>query len=349
MWNVIKMADDGGARRDLIVIGASAGGVETLKRVVADLPSDLNAAVCIVLHVSPGSPSALASILARAGPLPCRPARDGERLEPGQILVAPPDHHLVVDDRRVRVTVGPRENGCRPAVDVLFRSAAATGDGRVVGVVLSGTRDDGSAGLAAIKANGGAAIVQDPEDALYGGMPASALVHVAVDAVVASERVAATVAAMVSGSFSPEPPHDSTDRSTGNPGGEAGEGPQMTTVCPECGGVLSERPGASITQWECRVGHRYSPESLGDAQAEDVEAALWAAVRILEDRVALLRRMAQQADSREQTRTARSFRRRADSAAAQAELVRDVLSSAAGGALRRLVTEEEEDQQESAA
>ncbi len=342
-------ADDGAGRRDLVVIGASAGGVETLKQVVADLPADLNAAVCVVLHIAPESPSALAEILRRSGPLPCHPAREGERLELGQIVVAPPDHHLVIEDRHVHLTLGPRENGHRPAVDVLFRSAAAAGDGRVVGVVLSGTRDDGAAGLATIKANGGATIVQDPEDALYAGMPTSALAHVAVDAVVPSEHVARTIAAMVSGKFTPEPTPDPTGGGAGNPGGGLGEEPRVTTVCPECGGVLTERPELGITQWECRVGHRYSPDSLVDAQAQSVEAGLWAAVRILEDRVALLNRMAYQAEAGKQRRSARSFRRRADAAAEHAQAVRDVLGTAAGTALRLGTDDPAAEEQESAA
>lgn len=189
--------------RDLVVIGASAGGVEVLTRVVKGLPSDLRAAICIVLHVAPGSPSMLAHILGRAGPLPCRSARDGERLQQGVILVAPPDHHLMIEDGHIRLTAGPRENGHRPSIDVLFRSAAAAFDGRVVGVVLSGTREDGSVGLAVIKANGGATIVQDPKEAMYSGMPASAIANVAVDAIVPSELVASTIAAMVKGEAPP--------------------------------------------------------------------------------------------------------------------------------------------------
>jgi two-component system chemotaxis response regulator CheB len=200
-----SIPEHSGGRRDLVVIGASAGGVEVLKRVVGGLPADLRAAVCIVLHIAPSGPSMLASILSRAGQLPCRSARDGDRLREGVILVAPPDHHLVIEDGHVRVTSGPRENGHRPAIDVLFRSAAAALDSRVVGVVLTGTRDDGSAGLAVIKASGGATIVQDPDEAMYRGMPASAIAHVAVDAVVASDLVASTIAAMVKGE---DPPLD---------------------------------------------------------------------------------------------------------------------------------------------
>jgi two-component system, chemotaxis family, protein-glutamate methylesterase/glutaminase len=192
-----------GARRDLVVIGASAGGVEVLMRVVKDLPADLHAAICIVLHIAPAGPSMLAHILSRAGTLPCRSASDGEPLRQGVILVAPPDHHLVIEKSHVRLTVGPRENGHRPAINVLFRSAARALDSRVVGVVLTGTRDDGTAGLAVIKAAGGATIVQDPQDASYPGMPTSAIASVAVDAIVPSRLVASTIAAMVKGDVPP--------------------------------------------------------------------------------------------------------------------------------------------------
>lgn len=352
-------------QHNLVVVGASAGGVETLRRVVADLPGDLDATVCVVLHLAPSSPSALPRILERSGRLPCRAARDGEPLEPSQILVAPPDRHLVIEDGHVRLTVGPRENGHRPAIDALFRSAAAERGGQVIGVILSGTRDDGSVGLAFIKANGGRAIVQDPKEAIYAGMPRSALASVAADAVVPSDRVGATVVAMVNGDKLPpggEPPEEELSEGELPPVGGPTEGElppvggpteptpaaavprqgsargitALTTICPECGGVLSEQHQAGVVQWECRVGHRYSADSLLNAQAEDVEGAMWAAVRALEDRRLLLERMGTRFESRGQEISARSVRRRADDAARQAQMVREALASAALTSLREM-------------
>lgn len=323
---------------DLVVIGASAGGVETLKRVVADLPPNLAASVCVVLHIAPDSPSLLGQILSRAGPLPCRPASDGDELCNGEILVAPPDRHLTIEDGHVRLTAGPRENGHRPAVDVLFRSAAEARDGGVIAVVLSGARGDGAVGLAAVRARGGATVVQDPADALYPGMPRTALEHVAADAVVPSGLVADTIVAMVKG----EDPPDVSSRpgpvraQAGNP--SAGE--DEITICPDCGGVLSERVEDGVHVWECRVGHRYSPESLVDGQAEDIEAAMWAAIRALEDRSRLLGRLADQYDTRGHERTVSSFRRRASSAREQALIVRDALARGAQVGLRELAAGE---------
>ncbi len=230
----------------------------------------------------------------------------------------------------MRLTIGPRENGHRPAVDALFRTAAKAFDGRVIGIVLTGNRDDGTAGLAEIKSSGGAAIVQDPKEALYPGMPTSALAAVDVDAVVTSELIADTVVAMVRGE--PLPTGAEPHRAVPDPPDDDG----VTTVCPECGGVLSERHEAGFTRWECRVGHRYSPESLADAQAQDVEAALWAAVRVLNDRRMLLERMADQLAEREQPRSAASFRRRAKDAQEQARLLRRTLAGAVETSLQVL-------------
>jgi two-component system chemotaxis response regulator CheB len=201
------------AHHDLVVMGASAGGVQTLRRVVAGFPADLPATICIVVHIAPTSPSALAQILARAGALPCHAARDGEPLLLGEILVAPPDRHLEVEDSHVRLTTRPAEHGHRPSVDALFRSASFAFKERVVGVVLSGSQDDGAAGLTMIKSRGGAAVVQDPDEALYPGMPASAIANVDVDAIVPSRLIADTVTALVRGERLPAIRQDHRDES----------------------------------------------------------------------------------------------------------------------------------------
>lgn len=336
MVKPLDALDENGTDHDLVVIGASAGGVDVLKQLVSDLPADLPAAVCIVLHLAPSSPSALAGILQRASSLPCRFAGEDQPLRSGEIIVAPPDHHLAVEDGRVCLTVGPRENGHRPAVDVLFRTAAAARDSRVVGVILSGSRDDGAAGLAVIKARGGAAIVQSPDDALYPGMPTSALANVAVDAVATAALIGETITAIVKGEQLPE------NTAAHAPPDDPESGNRLTSVCPECGGVLTEEVEAGVPYWECHVGHRYSPTSFADAQAEGVEAALWTAVRALRDRGAVLNRMAEQFDGRGQDRSAGRFRSKADEAYRQADLVRDTLTEAAATTLGNLPETDED-------
>lgn len=172
-----------GRRRDIVVIGASAGGVDALSGLVQRPPRDLGAAVFVVLHVSPSRTSVLPMILSRRGALPAEHPLDGSVIERGRIYVAPPDRHLVLEDSRIRVIPGPKQNGHRPAIDPLFRSAARTFRERVIGVILSGTLDDGTLGLRAVKKLGGVALVQDPEEALYPAMPNSAIVHAGPDRV----------------------------------------------------------------------------------------------------------------------------------------------------------------------
>jgi two-component system, chemotaxis family, protein-glutamate methylesterase/glutaminase len=322
--------------RDLVVIGASAGGIEALKHLVSGLGPELPAAVCVVLHISPSSPSALARILQRAGPLPCHEAMDGERLRTGEIIVAPPDRHLVIEDGRARLSVGPRENGHRPSVDTLFRSAAEDRDGRVIGVVLSGNRDDGSAGLATIKSGGGATIVQDPGEALYDSMPSSAIANVKVDAVARSTEIAATIADMLRNpDYRQRPtPIEAQDRPPDDVVDPPPERRDSHSACPDCGGVLVEESEAGIPRWRCMIGHRYSPESLADAQALAVERALEAAIRALQERSVLMERMADQCVRRAQVASARPFRERASSARGEAGVVRKVYERATASALR---------------
>ena len=182
---------------DIVVVGASAGGVEALAGLAASLPTGLPAAVFVVLHVPSTGTSALPDILARKGPLPASHVKGGEPIEPGRIYIAPPDHHLLLRQGHMHLSRGPRENGHRPAVDPLFRSAAREYATRVVGVILSGALDDGTAGLLAIKSRGGVAVVQDPGDAIYPGMPGNALEVVKVDHVVPAGAMGEVLARLV--------------------------------------------------------------------------------------------------------------------------------------------------------
>jgi two-component system, chemotaxis family, protein-glutamate methylesterase/glutaminase len=325
---------------EIVVIGASAGGVEALRTIAAGLPADLPAAVFVVLHLPPGGTSVLPAILERAGDLGAAHAVDGEPVEAGRIYVAPPDHHLLVDDGTVRIARGPRENGHRPAIDPTMRSAAESYDGGTIGIVLSGSRDDGTAGLMAIKAGGGTAIVQDPDEALYPSMPVSALAHVKADAVLPIARMAAwilehTGGGRPTGTEVPltlaEPP--------GNPGpGEgnggavpshAGSGQGTRFTCPDCGGVLFERHEGNLERFQCSVGHVFSIESLSSAQAEALEAALWAAVRSLEDRAALLKRLSSRARTNDHERSAETFERQAADALDRAATIREAIQGSA--------------------
>ncbi|MBG0567488.1 chemotaxis protein CheB [Actinoplanes aureus] len=285
--------------RDLVAIGASAGGVEALRALVAGLPADYPGSLLVVLHVPRSAPSALAGILSRSGPLPAATAQDGDPLVGGRIYVAPGDHHLLLIDGHLRLSRGPAENGHRPAVDPLFRSVARVAGRRAIGVVLSGSRDDGAAGLAAIAAAGGATVVQDPEDAIYPWMPRAAVDQVKPDHIVPAAGLGGLLAAITAAAL-PAVPALETDPllsaevaiaelrpvDTDEFSAPAGYG------CPDCGGslfLIHEKP---IPRFRCRVGHAWSPESLLDEQAATLESALWQALRALEEKATLSRRLA---------------------------------------------------------
>jgi two-component system chemotaxis response regulator CheB len=327
------------AGRDVIAVGASAGGVEALIAFVAGLPAGLPAAVLVVLHVPPQGPSLLAEILSRRGPLPAAPAEDGEPLRHGRIYVARPNYHLLVQPGRVRVLAGPHENGLRPAIDPLFRSAARAYGARAVGVVLSGTGDDGAAGLLAIKRHGGAAVVQSPQDALFPGMPRSALAALQADACVPVAEIPALLDVLARTPVSEAPEDDN-----GGPpmtAFQAGAGGADETVdgsrsakrenaasgfsCPECHGSLWEAEDGEQLWFECRVGHRYSFESTLAEQARTVEASIWAAINVLEERAALLRKQSQRAAERGLPSLAQRCEAQAQDAEAHADSIRTSL------------------------
>jgi two-component system, chemotaxis family, protein-glutamate methylesterase/glutaminase len=314
----------------VVVVGASAGGVEALVAFVGALPADTRAAVCVVLHISPVGTTAMPHILGRAACMPVHGPADGDPLLAGHIYVAPPDHHLEIEPGRVRLTQAPRENGHRPAIDATMRTAAAAYDGNVVGVVLSGARDDGTAGLLAIKRGGGAAIVQDPDEALYSGMPSSAIAHVDVDAVLPLSRMAGWLAGHRPGGPRPQGGVRAMDdpqmpSNTDPPEADA-TGTRFT--CPDCGAVLLEQEEGGLTRFRCSVGHVFSIESLAAGQAQQLEGALWTAVRALEDRAELLRQMSARCRGNAQPRSAQAFSAQADDALRRAGLVRDAIEHA---------------------
>lgn len=258
-------------RRYIVVVGASAGGVEALRTLVAGLSPELPATVLVVLHVPPHARSVLPAILDRAGPLRARHAVGGDQLTYGDVLVARPDHHLALHDSTVLLTRGPRENDHRPSVDVLFRTAARAAGARVIGIVLSGVLDDGTAGLAAIHERGGVVVVQDPADALYPDMPSHAIEHVAVDHVTLAKDVGHLLDKLCAEDVetSEQLPSSLTGIETGpammddagmndpdRPGRRSG------FSCPDCAGTLFEIREGELARYRCRVGHAWSVDAF---------------------------------------------------------------------------------------
>jgi two-component system, chemotaxis family, protein-glutamate methylesterase/glutaminase len=326
-------------RRNVIVIGASAGGVEALRALVSGLPVDLPATVLIVLHVPPYGGSVLPAILSRSGPMVAQHPQHDQELAESQIWVAAPDHHLAVVDHHLVLTRGPRENGLRPAVDVLFRTAARAKGSRVIGVVLSGVLDDGTAGLSAIAARGGVAVVQDPSDALYPGMPTSAIEHVNVDHVVPIAEMAQLLVKLCKEEVvdaEPEiPPLLAIEADMALMDGEAMNqtdrpGRPSGFSCPDCNGVLWEIHDGELVRYRCRVGHAWSAESLLGQQSEQLDGALWMALRGLEEKAALARTLSERALERGSPFTADRFTEQAEDATRAANLIRTMLESHVG-------------------
>jgi two-component system chemotaxis response regulator CheB len=324
------------AEHDIVVVGASAGGVESLIQLVSDLPEDYPGAVFIVLHMAASSGTALPHILARRSQLQVAHPGDGDEIEGGRVYVAVPDRHLALQGTRIGLLAGPKENGHRPAVDTLFRTAAASFGRRVVGVILSGTRDDGTAGLRAIHERGGYAIVQDPDEALFPGMPLSALAGDSPDIVLPVGKIADHLVRLTE-----EPPRQAADPETSTaldaelrwahpdvtqrPAPEPPLGHPSGFTCPECHGALWEIDDGGLPRYRCRVGHGFSPDTLLVTQGSAVDAALWIAYRALEERVALCGRLADRAESRRAGLSAEYFRAEAAEAGRQAETLRGVL------------------------
>lgn len=299
--------------RDTVVIGASAGGITALSRLLSQLPGDLPASVLVALHVSPAAPQSLPEILAQRGGLPVTaPLADGggEPLEASRMYVVRPDHHLVVERNTVCSVRGPRVNGHRPALDVLFRSAASARTDRVIGVVLSGMLDDGVGGLREIRQQGGLAVVQRPEDAAYPDLPMNAILAAGADYVVPVSEMGALLVRLLEdsapggGSAPPTKKGESGAKGGVMPSRKSGptqdwssskESPEggapSVFSCPECHGVLWNTGPDDLPRFVCRVGHAYDPESLLAEQLTQYEQQMWAALRAAEECLSLARKL----------------------------------------------------------
>src|SRR5437764_1622280 len=323
-----------GTGHDVVVIGASAGGIEALTTLVANLPGDLRAAVFVVIHLPTGGTSVLPAILDRAGPLPAEHVQGSPKIEQGRIYVGPPDFHLELGDGSVSAVSGPRENGHRPAIDHLFRSAAHAFRQRTVGVILSGTLDDGTLGLRAIKEHGGVALVQDPATAQHESMPRSAIKYAHPDEVAAPAELARLIVELAD-----DPLETTPIEGTGTGMNEQAEqvaretrrhpqpGEDTGLTCPECGGAIWRQDNGDVTSFRCRVGHSYTAETFVVEQGRIAEAALWTSLRLIEERVQLMRQLAER--FRDQPRTSSSFLAKADELERHAGTLRPMVDGVA--------------------
>ncbi|WIM90325.1 chemotaxis protein CheB [Candidatus Mycobacterium wuenschmannii] len=284
---------------NVVAVGASAGGVEALKDFVAGLPAHLPYAVLVVLHMPAGAPSVLARILSRNASLPTKEAVDGEVLQAGTIRVSVPNWHLVVDDDRIALTQGPTENGHRPAINTLFRSVALTFGQRATGVVLSGVLDDGTLGAAAIRSRGGTTIAQKPDDALFSAMPLNAIHAGVIDHQATAAAVGSLLAELAAREFEVREMEPDLRMELENRIAMARRfsteidseslGPPSGYTCPDCNGSLMS---ISEGNYRCRVGHAWTSEALLSARDDEVDNALWIAIRSLQEKAKLSRRLA---------------------------------------------------------
>lgn len=302
----------------MAVFGASAGGLDPLIEIVSAIPGEANLSVFVVLHVAPSAPSALPGIIARHADFAVVVPVDGMEFLPRHIYVAPPGRHLVLQGNTVHLSYGPKEHGFRPSIDVLFRSAARAVGPRVVGVVLSGGLSDGVTGASAIRSAGGVVLVQDPEEALHPQLPSNAIAAGVASEVLPASGIGPRIAALALEVVADWPevplePAGSVLTEIRHPGNallsfaadvreiqhdiEAQEqgrriGDSSMFVCPDCGGVLWEQPVGDVVGYRCHVGHTYSLNELIDKRADEIEHALWTAIRALEEHASLNRRMA---------------------------------------------------------
>jgi two-component system chemotaxis response regulator CheB len=322
-------------KRDIIVIGSSAGGVKSLIEFVKGLPHDFPGSIFITQHIAPYTESVLPDILSMMGPLEAVHPQDGQRIEPGKIYVAPPDRHLLLEKGKILVTRGPKENRFRPSVDALFRSAAYVYGPRVIGVVLSGYLDDGTSGLWSVKRLGGLAVVQDPEDAAFPDMPANVLEFVEADHVVPIAELAALLNKLTN---EPAPPklkikkedlekleielaiarHDDAFRM-----GIIEKGELTAFTCPDCHGALTKLIEGNLIRFRCHTGHAYTISALLSEVTESVESTMTQAMRGLEETNMLLEQLGRHFEEADKKEVAAIFFQKAQEMAKRSRIIHD--------------------------
>ncbi|MEK9284179.1 MULTISPECIES: chemotaxis protein CheB [unclassified Bradyrhizobium] len=321
------------SNHDIIVIGGSAGATTPLKQILGRLPVDLPAAIFIVLHIPAQGIGILSTVASSAGKLPVRQAENGMKIEPGQVILGAPDHHLLLSEDRVFLGRGPRENMVRPAIDALFRSAALHHGPRVIGVLLSGLLSDGAAGLNAIKRCGGMTVVQDPMDAISDEMPRRAMEATTIDLCVPGATMGDVLSELVKeppGAALPIPPEIKleVEIAAGDRVGSdklASLADPVALTCPGCGGVLSEIKDARPMRFRCQVGHAYTADVLAKEQEGRVDEALRVALRIIEERAELVQRMASDGRRSGRLAVAEMYEARAAEYREYADMIRRVV------------------------
>lgn len=317
--------------RDILAIGTSAGGFDALRLLAREFPRDLPASVVAVIHLSGQFRSSLDAILTQAGPLPAMFAVDGQKLEKGRIYLAPAERHLIVESDRLHLGSGPRENNARPSIDPLFRSAALCCGPRAVGAVLTGTLGDGAAGLSALKQCGGITAVQDPADAAYPEMPTMALAHSHPDHIVGLAGMPALLERLVrqpAGKPVPVPANLEFEVNIARDGrGSMSEmdriGRRSVLACPDCHGVMWEIEDGDLIRYRCHEGHAYSAELMSLALDDNLRRAFASALRALEERITLARKLEDQASASGRTLTAKSWSDKAREFEQEARIIRD--------------------------
>jgi two-component system chemotaxis response regulator CheB len=319
------------SNRDILALGTSAGGVEALLFLARSFAPDFPASVFVTIHLASQFRSSLDEVLDRAGPLPTVFAQDGDAVRKSCIYIAPVDRHLIIEGDRIVLGHGSRENNSRPAIDPMMRSVAACCGSRAVGVVLTGTLSDGASGLWAINQCGGLTVVQDPGDAAFSDMPMNALNRIQPDHVVtlaAMPKLLASLALQPAGEPMPVPESIGFEIEIAKGGHAAIEdmdrvGPRSGLACPDCHGVMWEIDEGDLTRYRCHVGHTYTAEMMSLALDENLRRALGSALRALEERRALARKLERQAEQNAQPHLARSWAQRAAEFQRELNIIRD--------------------------